>query len=535
VRGLERRQLLRAGGIGLGAATLAATGSGFDASAQISHEAPDLTRLDLDSIQGNILAGFNKDHQHFLFFQLPDSDSGREWLRTTVETLASSREVLAFNNLFRRAGAQRRAALPKATWANLALTFSGLRALGVPERDLDAFPSAFRMGMKARAELIGDVGDSAPETWVESFGSPDVHGVLILAADLSRDLAAEVAARKDDLAGVGGTVLFEQAGRTRVDEPGHEHFGFKDGVSQPGIRGVTRPNNPDDPDQGQPGQDLLWPGEFVLGYPTQIPTPTPGESTNNDPGPISTSGPAWTVNGSYLVLRRLRQDVQGFRSFVARAAAQIGMDEDVLGAKIVGRYRNGCPLERTEGLPEDVDPTAGDPSRSDRSLLDDDRINNFEFGDDPDGLVVPRAAHIRKAYPRDEDAPTGPEATTQTHRLLRRGIPFGVSLDESARAGSPAGADATFPDDRGLLFLCYQSSIRRQFEFVQRRWVNDGDFPADGDGQDPVITQSSAAGRFRIPSPRRTHVLMMRHFVTTTGGEYFFQPSLDALRRLSGG
>jgi hypothetical protein len=172
---------------------------------------PDRTALDLDldAIQGNILAGFNKDHQHFLFFHLPDSEAGQGWLRTTIETLASSREVLAFNELFRRASAQGRSSLPKATWANLALTFTGLRALGVPDSDLDAFPRAFRMGMKARAELIGDVGVSAPDGWVESFGSPDVHGVLILAADLRQDLAAEVAARKDDLAGVGGTVLFE--------------------------------------------------------------------------------------------------------------------------------------------------------------------------------------------------------------------------------------------------------------------------------------------------------------------------------------
>jgi Dyp-type peroxidase family len=330
-------------------------------------------------------------------------------------------------------------------------------------------------------------------------------------------------------------VLFEQAGETRVDEPGHEHFGFRDGVSQPGVRGVTTPNNPDNPDQGQPGQDLLWPGEFVLGYPTQIPTPNDEGELNTEPGPVSASGPEWTVDGSFLVFRRLRQDVHGFRTFVADSAAQFGMSTEVLGAKIVGRYRSGAPLEHTEDQGEDVDPTQQDPSRADPALLDADRINNFEFGEDPDGLLVPRAAHIRKAYPRDEETPTGGESATQTHRILRRGIPFGISLDETAADTSPAGRDAAFPNDRGLLFLCYQASIEQQFEFVQRRFVDDGDFPQPGDGEDPVITQSTASGPFRIPGPRETHVLMMRHFVTTTGGDYFFQPSLAAMRRLSGG
>jgi deferrochelatase/peroxidase EfeB len=168
----------------------------------------------------------------------------------------------------------------------------------------------------------------------------------------------------------------------------------------------------------------LWPGEFVLGYPTQIRTPDPDadeEGENQKPGPISTSGPAWTADGSYLVFRRLRQDVAGFHRFLADAAAEQGVSIEQFGAKLVGRYPSGAPLERTEDTPKRVDTTKADPSRADPAVLDPLSINNFEFAeDDADGKVVPRAAHIRKAYPRDEKTPTGREADTQTHRIIRR-------------------------------------------------------------------------------------------------------------------
>ena len=140
---------------------------------------------------------------------------------------------------------------------------------------------------------------------------------------------------------------------------------------------------------------------------------------------------------------------------------------------------------------------------------------------------MPLAAHIRKAYPRDEDTPGGGEEDTQTHRLLRRGIPYGASLPRGDESSSAAD------EDRGLLFLCYQTSIERQFEFVQARFVNDPDFPEPGAGQDPIITQDPATGSFTLPGGRQEHVALLQRFVTTTGGEYFFQPSRSALAALS--
>ena len=205
------------------------------------------------------------------------------------------------------------------------------------------------------------------------------------------------------------------------------------------------------------------------------------------------------------------------------------MTVEQFGAKLVGRYPSGAPLERTEDAPDGFDPTTADPSIQDPSILDDRRINNFEFAEnDADGELVPRAAHIRKAYPRDEQTPQGGEADTQTHRIVRRGIPYGESFREGAPARSPAGADA----DRGLLFLGYQSSLERQFEFVMSQWFNNPDHPERGDGHDPIISQATKTKTFTLPGGHPSH-LTMQPFIFTTGGAYLFQPSISALRRLS--
>ena len=447
--------------------------------------------------------------------------------------------MAGFNRLFKKARARRgnEVEAPTSQWINVAFTYTGLTALDVKDRDLARFPADFRQGMAARAALIGDVDQSAPSSWVGPFASSDLHGLLILAADDPTALETFTRKQRRAMTAAGLAVIFDQEGRVREDQPGHEHFGFRDGISQPGIRGFTEPQNPDDPDQGLPGQDLLWPGEFVLGYPTQIAVEHPDHpgGVNPDPGPEARNGPAWTADGAYLVFRRLTQDVAGFRSFVSETAQVQGVSDEQFGAKIVGRYPSGAPLERTKDQPAGLDTTAGDPSVAEPSLLDDSRINNFEFGDDVDGAVVPLAAHVRKTYPRDDSTPTGGESDTQTHRLLRRGIPFGLSYDEDAPATSPTGAAPDFPHDRGLLFLAYQTSIERQFEFVQRDWVNNPDAPDTGAGHDLVIGQAQATRTMTLPGGKPDHITMMERFVTTSGGAYLFQPSITALRHLSRG
>ncbi len=515
------------------------------------------TTLKLSNIQGNIFGGFNKDYQTLLFLNFTNAARGRNWVRHIADEISTSEDVIAFNEVFKALRKRHgREGFVKATWVNLAFTHSGLKALEISNEELQEFPDDFKEGMAARAEMVGDVGPSAPANWVGPLGSKDVHALLIVASDSPADLSELVEAYiKDPAFSAAAQVIFRQEGRTRVDQPGHEHFGFKDGVSQPGIRGVTSPNA-DDADKGPGGEDLLHAGEFVLGYPTQVPEfkgpdEKDREGVNPAPGKISKSGPEWTKDGSYLVFRRLSQDVQAFRHSVHELAKSTGLDPAVMGAKLVGRYKSGAPLERTLDQSKSFDPTIEDPSIDDPNLLDNAKINHFEYGDDLDGHNVPRAAHVRKAYPRDQIGGAGSrsESQTQTHRLLRRGIPFGESLG----AQEHGTKDEQFPYDRGLLFLAYQTDITRQFEFVQSAWVNDPNFPCvsatkldndekkicaadEPDGQDPIIAQSST-GNFRLPPKEGSgcpvHKLSVQHFVTTTGGEYFFQPSIAALKVIS--
>lgn len=537
--------------------------------------------LAMDNIQGNSIAGFNKDFQTLLFLRIVDVPDFKRWLRSLIPFIATASEVLAFNRLF-KALRSRRGDSPalEATWVNIAFSYRALTRLA---DDATAFTDeAFKQGLAARSASLGDPTDPQtqgyPRNWV--IGGPDNEAdvVLIIASDERGDLLRE--ARRIEhslrprrgadgrLIRSGALIISVQRGAT-LPAPlaGHEHFGFLDGVSQPGLRGrisddptdvLTFRQNPNNRQQGKPGQDLLWPGEFVFGYPGQ----DPNSAEIADPGPIAEAGPAWAQDGSFLVYRRLRQNVAAFRQFVRQTADQQGLVPTFVGAKLVGRWASGAPILRA---PEADNPALGD---------DDCANNNFEFVEesapilpeqkastldctdeipnaqppalfppsegDPEGRVCPFAAHIRKAYPRDDTSGTLPETgevTTQTHRIIRRGIPFGRPF--RPWLGLP------FLDfgERGLHFLAYQTSIVEQFEFILKRWVNNPDFKETQAGHDLIIGQNNAPGagrerRFTLTFIRdgavhRKVITTRVDWVIPTGGGYFFAPSLAALERLS--
>jgi Dyp-type peroxidase family len=244
------------------------------------------------------------------------------------------------------------------------------------------------------------------------------------------------------------------------------------------------------------------------------------------------------------VFRRLGQDVAGFEKNVAHLAQQMGWSIDLTGAKIVGRYKSGAPIEQRAFAPLPYTPPStdpGDPAHGNPALGSNNALNNnFEFGDDPIGTICPMSAHIRKAYPRDESTSPGKpvhktedsESDTQTHRLLRRGIPYGAPFV----AHDPESAKV----QRGLLFLCYQNDIANHFEFVQQSWVNDPAFPPPDPvagqpgppGEDPLISQSPSGNMLIDPAKAAVSI---KHFVMTTGGEYFFAPSLSTLQDIGAG
>lgn len=504
--------------------------------------------LSLENIQGNILGGFNKDFQANLFLQFTSDRSGRAWIKEISEEVSasSSAQVIQFNAQFsalKAKGVENPERMIAAVWVNLAFSYQGLKTLKLKESDLKKFPNVFRDGMAKRSAANGDIGPSAPQKWIAPFNHPEtVHAVLIVAADSIQTLEEKVNEITETSAfKTGVKILLNQPGHTRRGKfRGREHFGFKDGISQPGVRGVNTPDDPiGNPDQGHPGQDLLWPGEFVLGYATQIPKAKKGggDGFNPDPGPDSKSGPNWTRDGSYVVFRRLKQDVPGFNKHLKDLATSLGWSEDLTGAKLVGRYKSGAPIEKRKfqpgpHSPPSTDPgnkTTGTPALGNNPTLN----NNFEFGDDPDGALCPLSAHIRKAYPRDEFTPAGKKDSksyTQTRRLLRRGIPYGAPYDPR----DPTSASI----DRGLLFFCYQKDIETQFEFVQQTWVNNPDFPPKpkevpalrgAPGEDPIIAQSAKGDMLITPEKDPVSI---QHFVLTTGGEYFFSPSISTLEKI---
>lgn len=514
--------------------------------------------LDTGDIQGNTLAGFNKDQQLLVALRIRSVAAARAWLGRVVPHISSLREVGHFNAAFRakraRIGGDPEGLI--ATWVNIALSFDGLVKVASPQEAAQVADPSFEAGMPAQAEFLGDTpaapGEEISREWVVGAAGHVPDFLVIIASDREdeiRVLASQLLptpAEED-----APVVVWQELGRTRADLPGHEHFGFKDGISQPAVRGrvsneqgsflssrVLGPAAEGDVEFANPGAPLVWPGDFVFGYP----------STNSYSGealPPAASQPPWLKNASLLVFRRLRQDVVGFHRFLREAASQLaatpeftGIDAQRLGTMLVGRWPSGAPIARTP---------AGDiPALGAASAL----ANDFLFEVDtpaPDylpgqevfdpfpharadrlGVVCPHAAHVRKVNPRDEDTDRGDRFDTLRRRVLRRGIPYGPAL------AVPFNGDLPRDDgvDRGLHFLCYQTSIVNQFEILQAGWANTVENPQPR-GHDMIIGQTggtkpleielmNAAGGTRI-------VTTPQSFVTTTGGGYFLSPSISAL------
>jgi Dyp-type peroxidase family len=262
-----------------------------------------------------------------------------------------------------------------------------------------------------------------------------------------------------------------------------EPFGFRDGLSQPAIRdpraGPWRRTTVDPP---------VAPGEFVLGY-------------EDEGGTVPATPPELGFNGSYMVVRKLEQDVEGFWEFMATEAGPDPPRREWLAAKVLGRWRDGTPLV--------LSPEAPNPERSD----DLGWLNDFTYAHDPDGFACPIGAHIRRTNPRDSLDRDWRFANR--HRIIRRGMPYRSNGEQP---------------ERGLMFACYQASIERQFEFIQSQWCCDGN--ALGLGSDPDFIVGGSEGKMTIQGRPPTFV-PMRRFVTTRGGDYFFAPGIGGLRYIA--
>src|SRR5262245_8734407 len=296
--------------------------------------APEVNARD---IQGNSLAGFNKDHQAFLFVRFRDAPSARAWLSTLLPRISPLSEVQSFNDL-RRSMIARLGREPRSlavTWINVAFS---ARGIGMLKRQGDNLEDdAFNIGLAGgRSDVLGDPPDRSQ--WkVGGTEQTSADALVIVASDVATHLKKVVRELRAAIKAAKHKLLFMQEGHTlEGDLRGHEHFGFRDGVSQPGVRGVTK--------SPKPGQPMIWPGQFVLGLPRQDDA-NPEQPL--DPLPC----PAWAKNGSFVVLRRLRQDVAGFWQAIKAEAARIGagaefpgLDPARLASMLVGRWPSGAPF-----------------------------------------------------------------------------------------------------------------------------------------------------------------------------------------------
>jgi Dyp-type peroxidase family len=358
---------------------------------------------------------------------------------------------------------------------NLAFTYAGLVLAGVDNGTLEQLPAEFREGMEARAGILGDWQYNHPRHWAlpRRHGQPaervqlsTVHAVLQLwstQADASA-LDAAVGALATALAGQGQVLAVEPMRRiiNQSTQAIEGHFGFADGISQPGL-----------PASGRIERDVVAPGELLLGH-------------VNDRKDRPLEGRLWT-GSSFLVVRKLRQDVKAFRDLKLN---------DGQKASLMGRYPDGKNL---------IDPTT---------------VNNFDYAKDTDGRKCPFHAHVRRANPRS----TRENELGQLPRIARRGMSYGPVFD-----------DKSADEDRGLMFMAYNASIAEQFEVVQG-WLAGGNSSGPGSFsglRDPLL------GVAREGDPRHFvwsggHVVLPadRPLVTLQWGLYAFAPSMAALKEL---
>jgi deferrochelatase/peroxidase EfeB len=486
--------------------------------------------FDYADVQGLVRFGFGKlKGASYALLRIRDAAAARAWLRKADITSAATSKP------------------PPSTALQVAFTAKGLRALNVPSEVVDGFSPEFLAGMAEanRARRLGDIGHNDPSEWEWGYGGcvPDL--LVMFFADRRR-LDAFIQSSK----GNNWSEAFEEIRwQGTADLDGVEPFGFVDGISQPHIdwerrRDVTSPQID--------YSNVVALGEFLLGYPNEYNKYT--DRPLIDPDPVSTSllnaedAPAKKDvgrNGTYLVLRELRQDVRGFWQFANKQTGGNQGEAEKLASAFVGRTRMGSPL--VPGQEQPIPGVGPDP--------DEVNLNQFTFAKDPTGARCPFGAHVFRANPRNADFPGRPTglqklitmlgfgpkgfrddlmSPVRFHRILRRGREYGPELlPEDAITLEPAN-----DPERGLQFVCLNANISRQFEFLQNAWINSNKFSGLTGETDPLLGNRQAVpgcpvtNDFTAPRedgiPRR--VSGLPQFITLRGGAYFFLPSLRALR-----
>jgi Dyp-type peroxidase family len=456
-----------------------------------------MSNLNETDIQGFVLRGYNMPFARYLFLHFEDAECARGLIRKLLEEITT--------------GQQWDGGKPQST-VNIAFTHRGLVALDLPAATLISFPVEFQQGMKNRAAILGDTGINAPERWDEVWRDDRVHAWLGVNAVSTEALDARCTEMMSQAQECGGVVVLETQDAAALVVNGkpttREHFGFTDGFGNPDYLGVDRSSQPG---QGKLTSDGKWlplaTGELLLGYADEA-----GEL------PVAPVPHILASNGTFMVYRKLHQNVSAFRAYLDENSARYGGGKDKLAAKFIGRWRDGTPLELSPDKPDFA--MTQDPNRS----------TNFTYGGDPEGLRCPVGAHVRRVHPRDAFGFEG--RLINRRRITRRGLPYGAEV--------PEGAAASDADERGVIFMALNANISRQFEFIQQQWIEYGNDTHVGNDKDILMGNHEGRGRFVVQGDTSAanppYVCSgLPNFVEVRGGDYFFLPSITALGMLGMG
>ena len=430
--------------------------------------------VELDDIQATVLRYRPEPYYGtHVMLHVADAQAGREFVQRLTPHVDSAAE-------WWQAGE---------AWISAAITYSGLLALGLPEDSLRSFPEAFRVGMAARADELRDHGPNAPENWEKPFGTGEIHLGVSVFSDSEQTWRDTMEMARQQYQGFSGvSVLMSQDFGA---QPGDLNpLGYRDSIGQPAIEGCGVDALPG---QGRP----IKAGEFILGYPGEagVPLPMPRPDVLGR-------------NGTFVGMRKYQSLVGTFNRFL-REHTRTEQERELLAAKVVGRWRSGAPLTLA---PTQDDPTLGaDPRRN----------NDFTYAADPHGHQVPLGSHMRRMNPRDTEMAL--LADVNLHRIIRRSTTYGAPYDPDAVSAH---------DDevaRGILFL--SAKAMATLEFLQEEWINSGNFMNLGAERDPNVGLQEDGATFTIPrEPVRHRIHDIQTFTMLRGGEYFFMPSLSALR-----
>ncbi|KAH9818422.1 hypothetical protein DFH28DRAFT_960296 [Melampsora americana] len=474
--------------------------------------------IDVNQIQGDVIIGLQKRVEGFVFLTIKNDEESRLAFRKTLKAkilplITTTQQVLDTQAKIDESKRQTKPGQPKKilpiTQLNISFSASGLKKLGVGATEIPGDAKAFIATQKSDAVTnLGDPVDPKGQklsTWSDEFLQNSIDAVVLVTAPDDKLLKCKIDEIKNIVKG-SISHQFVRTGNVRPgSEAGHEHFGFLDGISTPKIKGFNST-------QADEQAGVVNPSVILVGQPDETNPPTPS--------------PAWMKNGSFLAIRELQQLVPEFQKFCDDTAKKNpipGVTGEFIGARVVGRWKSGAPITLA-------------PIKDDSKLIG---AQNFDYSDELEQQRCPYASHVRKTNPRKGFAGFPPETAILPHLMVRNGIPYGPELTQEEIKQKKS------THNRGLLFVSYQSKIESGFQFVQQSWSNNVNFPVKNPakvtpGFDLLIGQSGTGG------PRNAQnitsngvagdtdpnnlVTAPTEFIRPLGGEYFFSPSIDAIR-----